>query len=156
ATTGRAYYGANLEGSVTASDFGVVGSASGAVATTLSRPLVKHVQRLNQIRRRIPALQKGQYSTDGISGSMAFKRRFTDTAKGVDSFVLVTVSGGATFSGIPNGTYRDAITGDVRTVSNGSLSATVSGKGNLRVYVLDLPGNPAPGKIGVDGPYLKP
>lgn len=156
ATTGRAYYGANLEGSVTASDFGTVGSASGAVTTTLGKPLVKHVQRLNQLRRRIPALQKGQYSTDGITGSMAFKRRFTDTAKGVDSFVLVTVSGGATFNGIPNGTYKDAITGDVRTVTGGSLTATVSGKGNLRVYVLDLPGNAAPGKIGVDGPYLKP
>jgi len=26
----------------------------------------------------------------------------------------------------------------------------------LRVYVLDLAGNPAPGKVGVDGPYLKP
>ncbi|MFZ2990410.1 carbohydrate binding domain-containing protein, partial [Ideonella sp.] len=49
ATTGRAYFGDKLEGSVTAADFGVVGSASGAVATTLSQPLVKHVQRLNQI-----------------------------------------------------------------------------------------------------------
>lgn len=156
ATTGRAYYGANLEGSVTASDFGVVGSASGAVATTLSKPLVKHVQRLNQLRRRIPALQKGQYSTEGITGAMAYKRRFTDAAKGVDSFALVTVSGGASFNGIPNGTYTDAITGDVKTVTGGSLTATVSGKGNLRVYVLDLPGNPAPGKVGVDGPYLKP
>jgi hypothetical protein len=32
----------------------------------------------------------------------------------------------------------------------------VSGKGNLRVYVLDLPGTPAPGKVGVDGAWLKP
>lgn len=38
ATTGRAYYGANLEGSVTASGFGTVDSASGAVATTLAQP----------------------------------------------------------------------------------------------------------------------
>jgi glycosidase len=155
ATTGRAYYGDHLEGSVTASDFGTVSSASGKVAETLNKPLVKHLQRLNQIRRRIPALQKGQYSTDGITGTMAFKRRYTDATAGVDSFALVTVSGGATFSGVPNGTYKDAITGDVKTVSNGSLTASVSGKGNLRVYVLELPGNPAPGKIGVDGPYLK-
>ncbi|MFC0004302.1 carbohydrate binding domain-containing protein [Micromonospora siamensis] len=154
ATTGRAYYGGHLAGSVTATDFGVVGSASGEVATTLSQPLVRHVQRLNRIRRAIPALQKGQYSTEGISGSiMAYKRRFT--AGTVDSFALVTVSGGATFSGIPNGTYTDAVTGDVRTVTNGSLTASVSGTGNLRVYVLDLPGNPAPGKIGTDGPYLR-
>ncbi|SCG38860.1 carbohydrate binding domain-containing protein [Micromonospora halophytica] len=153
ATTGRAYYGDHLAGTVTASDFGVVGSASGAVAATLDKPLVKHVQRLNRIRRAIPALQKGQYSTEGVSGGMAYKRRYT--GGGVDSFALVTVSGGATFSGVPNGTYRDAVTGDVRTVTNGTLTASVSGKGNLRVYVLDLPGNPAPGKIGADGPYLK-
>ncbi|PTL81150.1 carbohydrate binding domain-containing protein [Vitiosangium sp. GDMCC 1.1324] len=156
ATTGRAYYGDNLEGNVTASDYGVVGSASGKVSETLNKPLAKHLQRLNQIRRRIPALQKGQYSTEGVTGTIAYKRRFTDTAKGVDSFALVTVSSGATFSGIPNGTYKDAVTGDVKVVTSGSLTASVSGKGNLRVYVLDLPGNPAPGKVGVDGPYLKP
>ncbi|MFJ6196218.1 carbohydrate binding domain-containing protein [Micromonospora sp. NPDC092111] len=154
ATTGRAYYGDHLAGSVTATDFGVVGSASGAVASTLGQPLVKHVQRLNQIRRAVPALQKGQYSTQGITGNqMAYKRRYT--AGGVDSFALVTVSGSATFTGVPNGTYRDAVTGDVRTVTNGTLTASVSGQGNLRVYVLDLPGNPAPGKIGADGPYLR-
>lgn len=157
ATTRRAYYGAHLEGSVTASDFGVVQSASGEVANTLNNPLVKHVQRLNQIRRKIPALQKGQYSTADISGNdLAYKRRFTDATTGVDSFVLVTVSNGATFSNIPNGTYTDAVTGDVKVVSNGVLSASASGQGNARIYVLSLPGNPAPGKIGVDGPFLKP
>ncbi|GAA3343539.1 carbohydrate binding domain-containing protein [Amorphoplanes nipponensis] len=153
ATTGRAYYGDKIAGTVTASDFGVVSSASGAVATTLEQPLVKHVQRLNRIRRAVPALQKGQYSTEGVSGSMAFKRRFT--AGGVDSFALVAAGGPATFAGIPNGTYVDAVTGDVKAVGNGTLAASVSGKGNLRVYVLDRPGNPAPGRIGTAGPYLK-
>ena len=156
ATTGRAYFGAHLEGSVVASDFGVVSSASGAVATTLQQPLVKHLQRLNQIRRAVPALQKGQYSTANVSGGIAYKRRFTDAAKGVDSFALVAVTSGATFSGIPNGTYKDAVTGDVKVVSSGVLTATVSGQGNARIYVLDLPGNPAPGKVGADGPFLKP
>nr|BDS38157.1 alpha-amylase [Streptomyces dimorphogenes] len=148
ATTGRAYFGDHLKGSLTVSDFSKVDSASGQVATTLSQPLVKHVQRLNQIRRAVPALQMGQYSTDGISGGMAFKRRYT--SGGTDSFALVTVSGGATYTGIPNGTYRDAVTGDVRTVTGGTLSVAAPGKGNLRVYVLD-----GPGKIGADGPYLK-
>lgn len=156
ATTGRAYYGAHLEGAVVATDFGVVTSASGAVATTLQQPLVKHLQRLNQIRRAVPALQKGQYSTANVSGGIAYKRRFTDAAKGVDSFALVAVTSGATFSGIPNGTYKDAVTGDVKVVSSGVLTATVSGQGNARIYVLDLPGNPAPGKVGADGPFLKP
>ncbi|MDX2647190.1 hypothetical protein PV341_27220 [Streptomyces sp. PA03-1a] len=53
------------------------------------------------------------------------------------------------------GTYKDAVTGAVRTVSGGSLSVDAPGKGNLRVYVLDLGGaNAAPGKVGSDGPYL--
>jgi hypothetical protein len=152
-TTGRAYFGKHLEGSVTATDFGKYTNASGEIANTLNQPLAKHLMRLNQIRRAIPALQKGQYSRDGIDGYMSFKRRYTDA--NVDSFVLVTVSGGATFNNIPNGKYVDAITGDVKNVTNGSLRADVSGKGNMRVYVLDLPNGKAPGKIGTDGPYLK-
>ncbi|MFI6454989.1 hypothetical protein ACIBF6_25905 [Streptosporangium amethystogenes] len=128
-------------------------SASGAVAQTLDKPLVKHVQRLNQIRRAVPALQKGQYSTEGVSGGIAYKRRFTQGS--VDSFVLVSVSGNATFTGIPNGTYVDAVTGDSKTVTGGTLTISLSGKGNMRAYVLTLPGNPAPGKIGVAGPYLR-
>ncbi|CAM5238317.1 Glycosidase OS=Streptomyces griseomycini OX=66895 GN=FHS37_006110 PE=4 SV=1 [Streptomyces griseomycini] len=123
-------------------------SASGEVATTLDQPLVKHLQRLNQIRRAVPALQMGQYSTEGISGGMAFKRRYTDG--GTDSFALVTVSGSATYTGIPDGTYRDAVTGDTRIVSDGRLTVGAPGKANLRVYVLN-----GTGKIGKDGPYLK-
>ncbi|MFF0204055.1 carbohydrate binding domain-containing protein [Streptomyces sp. NPDC005017] len=154
AGTGRAYYGDKIAGEVTASDFSKVTSAGGAVATTLQQPLVRHVQRLNQIRRAIPALQMGQYSTEGVSGDMAFKRRYT--ANGVDSYALVSVGNGATFSGVLNGTYKEAVTGQTVTVTNGTLSAPASGKGNLRVYVLDLGGaNAAPGKIGTDGPYLK-
>ncbi|PWK51364.1 alpha-amylase family glycosyl hydrolase [Actinoplanes xinjiangensis] len=153
ATTGRAYYGANLAGSVTAGDYGVVSSASGQVATTLSQPLVKHVQRLNQIRRAVPALQMGQYSTEGVNGTMAYKRRYT--AGGVDSFALITVSNGATFSGIPNGTYVDAVTGDTRTVTGGSLTIDLNAKGNLRVYVLSTSATPAPGKIGSTTTYLR-
>lgn len=153
ATTGRAYYGGHLAGTVTSSAFGAVDSASGKVANTLAQPLVKHVQRLNQIRRAVPALQMGQYSTAGIDGQMAYKRRYTNGT--TDSYLLVTVSGDATFTGIPNGTYKDTVTGDTRTAGNGTLTVAAPGKGNLRAYVLDLPGNPARGKIGADGPYLK-
>ncbi|MFF8943615.1 carbohydrate binding domain-containing protein [Streptomyces sp. NPDC014864] len=156
ASTGRAYYGDEVAGEVTASDFSQVSSASGAVATTLQQPLVRHVQRLNQIRRAVPALQMGQYSTEGVSGDMAFKRRYTDTATGVDSYALVSVGNGATFTGILNGTYKEAVTGRSVTVTDGTLDVPASGKGNLRVYVLDQGGvNAAPGKIGTDGPYLK-
>ncbi|MBQ2294165.1 MAG: hypothetical protein II258_02190, partial [Spirochaetales bacterium] len=92
-STGRAYYGNHIEGDVKVTDFGEW-TASGAVKTTLEKPLPKHLADLNKIRRAVPALQKGQYSNDGCNGSMAFKRRFTKN--GVDSFVLVTISGGAT------------------------------------------------------------
>ena len=75
---------------------------------------------------------------------MAFKRRYTDAS--TDSYVLVTISGNATFSGILNGTYTDVVTGDVKTVTNGSLSVNCSGKGNVRAYVLSTDKTPAPGK----------
>ncbi|GAA1783776.1 hypothetical protein GCM10009682_02390 [Luedemannella flava] len=68
-----------------------------------------------QVRRAVPALRIGQYSTEGVSGGMAYKRRYTSGS--VDSFVLVTVSGSATFTGIPNGTYTDAVTGGTLTAS---------------------------------------
>ncbi len=156
ATTGRAYFGDHLAGEVTASDFGKVSSATGKVADTLAAPLARHLQRLNEIRRAVPALQMGQYSTEGISGSMAYKRRYTDAASGTDSFALVTVSGSAAYTGIPNGAYKDAVTGDTKQVTSGTLTVPAPGKGNLRVYVLDLGGkNAAPGKIGAAGPYLK-
>ncbi|MFI6478696.1 alpha-amylase family glycosyl hydrolase [Nonomuraea sp. NPDC050663] len=153
ATTGRAYYGDHLAGTVRAGDFGVVTESSGAVADTLRKPLAQHVQRLNQIRRAVPALQKGQYSTAGVSGNMAFKRRYT--SGDVDSFALVTVTDGATFTGVPNGTYVDVVTGQSVTVTNGTLTVAAPGKGNARVYVRAVPGRPAPVKIGTAGPYLK-
>lgn len=149
--TGRAYFGGHIEGSVNATDFGEYSGATGEMAETLNYPLAKHIQRLNLIRRAVPALRKGQYSTDGVNGGMAFKRRYTDES--TDSFVCVTISGDATFSGIPSGTYVDMVTGD-KVECNGTLTASCSGKGNMRVYVLQTSGAPN-GKIGEDGTYLK-
>jgi len=153
--SGRAYYGGYIKGNVTANDFGVASGATGNLAATLSKPLVKHLQRLNRIRQAVPALRKGQYSTSGCSssGGYAFKRRYTDGT--TDSYVLVTINGPATFTGVINGTYTDCVTGDVKTVTNGTLTTTsCSGKGNMRIYVLSTSLTPAPGKIGTDGPYL--
>ena len=147
--TGRAYFGQNLEGTVTASDFGVF-TATGQVAKTLNHPLAKHLARLNRIRQAVPALRKGQYTTDGCSanGGWAWKKAYN--AGGVNSYACVAMDGGATFTGIPNGTYRDCVTGDVKTVSNGTLTVSCpTNQGNARVYVLN-----GPGKIGEDGPFL--
>ena len=149
--TGRAYFGDYLEGDVTVNADGSY-TASGKVAETLNYPLSLHIQRLNKIRAAIPALRKGQYSTEGISGdAIAFKRRYTKD--GVDSFVCVAISGGATFSGIPNGTYTEAITGQTVTVSGGTLNAEATSKGNMRIYVLNADFS---GPLGSNaGPYLK-
>lgn len=150
--TGRAYFGGYIEGDLEVTDFAEYSGATGNIASTLSYPLALHIQRLNKIRAAVPALRKGQYSTDGCTGTMAFKRRYVDD--NTDSYCLVTVSGNATFKNILNGTYTDVVTGDVVTVTDNTLTATCSGKGNLRVYVLSTEKTPAPGKIGEDGKYL--
>ena len=150
--TGRAYFGGYIKGDINVTDFAQYTGAEGNIAATLSHPLAMHIQRLNQIRAAVPALRKGQYSTEGCSGSFAFKRRYTDD--GTDSYALVTISGGATFSNILNGTYIDCVTGDTKTVTNGALSVSCSGKGNIRVYVLNTDKTQAPGKVGVDGKYI--
>lgn len=150
--SGRAYFGGYIEGDVNVSDFAAYTNATGNMAATLSHPLALHIQRLNRIRAAVPALRRGQYSTEGCSGKMAFKRRYVDAT--TDSYALVTISGSSTFTGVLNGTYTDVITGDVKTVTNGTLTATCSGKGNMRIYVLSTDKTPAPGKVGEDGKYL--
>ena len=153
--SGRAYYGDNIEGSVTASDFGKY-TASGKVKETLSSPLSVHLQQLNLIRRAVPALQKGQYTTSSnyVDGNMAFVRRYT--ANGTDSLACVAISGGATFKNLPNGKYIDAVTGDVKNVTNGTLTVPSMGTANMRVYVCCAPGfTGINGKIGTNGTYLK-
>lgn len=154
--TGRAYFGDHLEGSVTASDYGKY-TASGAVASTLDAPLSKHLEKLNQIRRAVPALQKGQYTTDSnyVDGNMAYIRRYTTSS--VDSLACVTISGDATFKGLPSGTYIDAVTGDKKVVTDGTLSTSgASGQGNMRVYVLQNSSSEVNGAIGdTDLTYLK-
>lgn len=156
-TTGRAYYGDALEGTVNATDFGVY-TASGTVADTLESPLCQHLAKLNRIRRAIPALQKGQYtvSSNYVSGDMAYIRRYTSESEGIDSLALVTISNGATFKNIPNGTYIDAVTGDVQNVTNGTLTVPTIGKSNMRVYVCCASGfTGIDGQIGGTTTYLK-
>jgi glycosidase len=149
--TGRAYYGGYITGNINVTDFAEY-TATGNANATLKHPLALHFQRLNQIRMAVPALRKGQYSTDGCNGSFAFKRRYTDNK--TDSYCLVTISGGATFSGVENGTYVEIVTGEKVTVSNGTLKANCSGKGNLRVYVLQTGKGSVSTKVGTDGKYI--
>lgn len=145
--SGRAYFGTYLEGNVVATDFGEY-TADGNVARTLNADLAQHIIRLNQIRAAVPALRKGQYTWDGCSasGGWAFKRAFRD------SYALVCINGGATFSSLPAGKYVDIITGESYDVAQGG-SITVSApatKGQLRVIVKDWKG----GKVGLDGKFI--
>lgn len=127
--SGRAYFGDNIEETVKATGFGEY-TASGNVNTTLNKTLSKHLQMLNKIRLQVPALRRGQYKS---FGDLSFVRRYTSGK--IDSIACVTISHGATFSGLPNGTYKDLVSGKSVTVSGGSLTASVSGQGNLAVYV---------------------
>ncbi len=145
--TGMAYYGGYITGDVTATGFGSYSKANGNVAATLSKPLARHIARLSQIRQQVPALRKGQYSTEGCEGTIAFKRRYTNGD--IDSYALVAISGAATFTGVLNGEYTEVITGTKVTVRDSTLSSPEIAMGNMRVYVLN-----GTSKIGEDGPYL--
>ncbi len=145
--TGRAYFGHYIEGNVSASDFGVY-TASGNVAKTLNADLAQHIIRLNKIRAAVPALRKGQYTFDGCSaeGGWAFKRAYKN-----ESYALVALNGGATFTSVPNGNYVDVVTGQSYNVTNGSVTVSApSGKGQVRVLVKDWKG----GKVGEDGKFI--
>ena len=154
--SGRAYFGDYLEGSVNATDFSEY-TASGTVADTLASPLSKHLSKINAIRRAIPALQKGQYTASNTyvtGGNMSYIRRYTDDS--TDSLALVTISSGATFKNIPNGTYIDAVTGDVKEVTNGTLIVPSLAKANMRVYVCCESGfTGIDGQIGGDSAFAK-
>lgn len=154
--SGRAYFGDYLEGTVNATDFSEY-TASGTVADTLASPLSKHLSKVNAIRRAIPALQKGQYtasSTYVTGGDMSYVRRYTDD--NTDSLALVSISSGATFENIPNGKYVDAVTGDVKYVTDGTLTVPELAKANMRVYVCCASGfTGIDGQIGGDSAYAK-
>lgn len=132
--TGRAYFGPALDD----------------LATTQSHALYQHIKRLNQIRLAVPALQRAPMSRVNEWGAgMSFVRDLSSEG----SYAVVGLAAGGdqnvSVSGIQNGTYRDVVTGASLSVGNGVLSFSVPANG-VRVWVKD-----GPGKIGVDGAYLK-
>lgn len=62
---------------------------------------------------------------------------------------------GATFNNIPNGTYIDAVTGESKTVTGGTLTVSSLAKANMRVFVLKNSSSKVNGRIGTNGTYLK-
>ena len=144
--TGRAYFGGYITGDVTATDFGEY-KATGNVAASLNHDVAQHLIRLNKIRQAVPALRKGQWTTDGCKATgkngIAFKRATKDC------YALVALNGGATFTDCPAGTYTDVVTGKTYTGSTIEVEAP-STQGQLRVLVKDW----KDGKIGEDGPFI--
>ncbi|MDJ0707150.1 MAG: alpha-amylase family glycosyl hydrolase [Leptolyngbyaceae cyanobacterium MO_188.B28] len=134
--TGRAYFGDHLNDE--------------AISTTKSHPLYQHIQRLNLIRRSIPALQKAPMSHVNEWGSgMSFVRDYNDG----ESYVVVGLAIGGdqhiTVGNIRNGHYRDAVTGARIDVGDSALSFFVRAN-SAGIYVLN-----GSGKLGDDGAYLR-
>ena len=134
--TGRAYFGDHLE--------------PGVIAATQAHPLYRHIQRLNLIRRSVPALQKAPMSHVNEYGSgMSFVRDHNDG----ESYAVVGLAIGGpqdiTVNNVRNGTYTDAVTGHAIHVSNASISFRVKAN-SAGIYVLN-----GPGKIGEDGAFLR-
>ena len=143
--TGRAYFGGYITGDVTATDFGEY-KASGNVDATLNHDLAQHLIRLNKIRQAVPALRKGQWTDEGCTpakGGIAFKRAYKD------SYALVALNGGATFTDCPAGTYTDLVTGKTYTGSTITVDAP-NNQGQVRVLVKDWKG----GKLIDDGAFI--
>ena len=106
-TTGRAYFGDHL--------------TDEAIKTTQNHPLYRHIKRLNQIRRAIPALQKAPMShVAEWGGGMSFVRDHNDG----ESYAVVglAIGGGQGISvgNVRNGVYRDAVTGNEVHVGDGN------------------------------------
>lgn len=134
--SGRAYFGDHL--------------TPETIDTTRNHPFAKHIKRLNLIRRASPALQKGVMQAVGESDNhLQFIR---DYDNGAHVVVVGLAQGDATIQvgNVKGGTYRDAVTGNELTVSDGgSLSFFVKG-GSAGIYILN-----GPGKIGEDGQFLR-
>ena len=134
--TGRAYFGDHL--------------TDERLVETMSHPLYQHIKRLNQIRRTIPALQKGTMSGIKEWGSgVSFTRDYIQGGSYVAVGLAIGNDQELTIENVRNGTYRDAVTGREVAVASARLSAHVRGN-SAGIYVLD-----GPGKIGTDGLYLR-
>ena len=135
-TTGRAYFGDHL--------------TDERLAETQGHPLYRHIRRLNQIRRAVPALQKAFMANVHEWGSgVSFVR---DWNAG-ESYVVVGLAMGSdqniTVGGIRNGRYTDAVSGGAIDVGGGSISFRVPAN-SAGIWVLN-----GPGRIGEPGVWLQ-
>jgi len=135
-TTGKAYFGDRL--------------ASDTVVTIKQGVLFRHLQRLNQIRKAVPALQTGLVSKGQEWGiGMSFVREDPQKSSLAVIGLAARTAQEITVSGIPNGVYLDAITGGVASISSNTISFTVK-ENSLGVWIRN-----GPGLIGTATEYLR-
>jgi glycosidase len=135
-SSGRAYFGDHL--------------LPQNLDTTRNHPFVKHIKRLNQIRRASEALQKGVMESHGGSDNDFWFVRH-DAPSGAYAVVGLSQTGGSiTVQGVKGGTFRDAVSGREVTVGDGGALSFEVKASSAGIYVLN-----GPGKIGADGLYLR-
>lgn len=124
--TGRAYFGDQF-------------------ASAPNHRIYKHIKKLNAMRRAIPALQKGSWTWAGNApgNGVGYWREYQSSKVAVG--LAKDGSASFTFNSVPNGTYRDAVTGRTMNVTNGNLSFTVTSN-SAGIYVLN-----GTGMIGENG-----
>ena len=124
--TGRAYFGNQF-------------------ANAPNHRIYKHIRKLNAIRRAVPALQKGSWTWAGNApgNGVGYWREYGSSKVAVG--LAKDGSASFTFNNVPNGTYRDAVTGRSVNVTNGNLSFTVTSS-SAGIYVLN-----GTGMIGENG-----
>jgi glycosidase len=124
--TGRAYFGNEF-------------------ANAPNHKIYQHIKKLNAIRKAVPALQNGTWTWAGGNNGNGVgyirKSGTSEVAVGLAKDGDVTFS----FTGLTNGTYRDAVTGNAIVVSNGTMSFNVKAS-SAGIYVLN-----GPGMIGGNG-----
>jgi glycosidase len=135
-STGRAYFGDYL--------------SNERLEQTKRHPLFLHIQRLNQIRRALPALQKGIMThVQEHSHALSFVR----SCERPSSYVVVGLTIGhaqhISVQSVPSGVYRDAVTGRTVELHGSCLEFDVAAN-SAGIYVLN-----GPAKIGCDGPFLR-
>jgi glycosidase len=118
--TGRAYYGAEF-------------------ANAPNHKIYQHIKKLNAMRKAIPALQNGTWAWAGTNNGNGVgyirKSGNSEVAVGLAKDGAVTFN----FTGLTNGTYKDAVTGNAIVVTNGNLSFTAQAA-SAGIFVLNGPG----------------
>ncbi|MBF0406521.1 MAG: PKD domain-containing protein [Candidatus Riflebacteria bacterium] len=114
-------------------------------SSTVSNRMFQHIQRLNMIRKLVPALQIGKMlnGRDWNSG-ISFIRK-TDVSDSVAVVALSLAEQEITVSGISDGLYSDAISGNIINTASNTLTFQVA-PFSAAIWVKN-----GPGKIGEGG-----